>query len=135
MRCLNRNKTPFWFANYSGKTEILDGSGLRTGQYTVKYGAPKRIMGNVSAAKGEAATRQFGDDESYDKVVVLENPNTEIDEYCVLWVGTTPETDESGHLAVDDSGNVLTPHNYIVRRVARGLTSAAIAIGKVNVRA
>lgn len=134
MRCLNRNKAPVWHAQYSGQTEIIDELGHRTGQYRVKYGKPAKIMANVSAAKGESATRQFGNEESYDRVIVLDNPNTVIDENSVLWIGTEPRRDKSGNIAVDEKGDVLTPHNYIVRRVARGLDSASIAIGRVNVR-
>ncbi len=134
MRCLTRNKRPFWYAKYSDRVEIVDEQGRRTGQYRVSYGKPEKVMGNISAAKGESGTRQFGDDESYDKVIVISDPNTAIDENCVLWVETEPKLNQQKELMLDERGNISTPHNYIVRQVARGLGSASIAIGKVNVR-
>jgi hypothetical protein len=70
--------------------------------------------------------RQFGESESYDKVIVLDNPNTPIDEYAILWVDTLP------HLNTD--GTTDTPHDYIVKKVARSLNNVSIAIRKVNVR-
>lgn len=133
MRCLNRNKRPFWYALYSDKNEVVDQSGFRTGQFRVKYGKPVQIRGNISAAKGDASTRQFGDDLSYDKIIVLGDPNVEIDEHCVMWIDRTPNLDAYGELAATESGGYATPHDYIVREVARGLDSVSIAIGRVNV--
>ena len=134
MRCLARNKRPFWYARYSDRVEVVDEQGRRTGQYRVSYSKPVKVMGNISAAKGESGTRQFGDDESYDKVIVVADPNTALDECSVLWVETEPKLNQQKELMLDEHGNILTPHNYIVRQVARGLGSASIAIGKVNVR-
>jgi hypothetical protein len=134
LRCLARNKRPFWYARYADRVEIVDEQGRRTGQYRVSYSKPVKLMGNISAAKGESSTRQFGDDESYDKVIVISDPNTAIDENSVLWVETEPTLNKQKELMLDEHGNILTPHNYIVRQVARGLDSASIAIGKVNVR-
>lgn len=134
MRCLNRNKIALWYAPYIGKNEILDEDGHRTGQYAIEYGAPVRIKANVSAARGAAGTEQFGEDLSYDKVIVCENPRLGIDEYSVLWVDTVPKCDKHGKLVVDESGNELTPYDYIVTRVARSINSVSIAISKVNVR-
>ena len=125
MRCMARNKTAFYYALYTGQTEIVDEYGNATGQYSVTYGNPVKMFGNVSAAQGEMQTRQFGDSETYDKVIVLDDPNTPIDEYSILWVDTPP---------VMDGGSTVTPHDYIVRRVAKSLNSVSIAISKVSVR-
>lgn len=56
-----------------------------------------------------------------------------IDEYTVLWVDTVPTVDEDGVLAVNENGEILTPHDYIVKKVAKSLNSVSIAISKVNV--
>ena len=71
-------------------------------------------------------TRQFGESESYDKVIVLDNPNTPIDEYSTLWVDTLP--------LLNEDGSTETPHDYVVKKVARSLNSVSIAISKVIVR-
>ena len=126
MRCLARNKTAFYYALYEGQTEIIDEYGNATGEYTVRYGNPMRVHGNISAAQGEMQTRQFGDSESYDRVIVFDDPDTLIDEYAVLWVDSPP--------VLKGDGSTDTPHDYIVKRVARSINSVSIAISKVRVR-
>ena len=125
MRGLVRNKTKFYYALYEKRMEITDEYGNKTGQYELIYGKPVEMFGNISAAVGEIQNRQFGESESYDKVIVLDNPNTPINEYSILWVDTPP------HLNVD--GTTDTPHDYVVKKVARSLNSVSIAISKVQV--
>lgn len=126
MRCLQRNKVPFYYALYFGKSPITDDYGNKTGEYEVTYGKPRKISGNVSAARGETVTRQFGEDEAYDRVIVLEDPMCPIDELSVLWIGKKPE--------IDADGRAKTPHDYEVKKVARSINSVSIAVSKVNVR-
>lgn len=126
MRCMVRNRTKFYYALYIDKKELTDEYGNSTGEYEVLHGNPVIASGNISGAMGETQIRQFGESESYDKVIVLDNPNTPIDEYSILWVDTPP------HLNPD--GTTETPHDYIVKRVAKSLNSVAIAISRVDVR-
>ena len=133
MRLMSINKRTFYYALYDTKEPILDEYGNATGQYTVKYHNPKKIAANISAAKGETSTRQFGDSEDYDRVIALEDPNTPINEYAVLWIDSAPKTDKKGVLLTDSDGAILTPWDYVVKKVARGLHSASIAVSKVNV--
>ncbi len=125
MRCLSRNKRAFFYALHEGQTELVDEYGNATGQYDITYSNPKKAYGNISAAQGEMETRQFGESESYDKVIVLDDVNTPIDEYSVLWVDTLPRLNEDK--------TTDTPHDYVVKEVARSLNNVAIAISKVNV--
>lgn len=134
MRCLARNKCTFFYALHNGQTELIDEYGNATGQYKVAYTDPVETKGNISAAQGEMQTRQFGESETYDKVIVLDDPNVPIDEYSILWVDSQPELTVKGQLAIDDRGEVKTPHDYIVKKVARSLNSVSIAISKVTVR-
>lgn len=133
MRCLLRNMRDFHFALYTGKNEIKDEYGNNTGEYEVTYSNLTKCKGNISAAQGEVQSRQFGDSESYDKVIVLDNTNIPIDEYSILWVDTTPLVDIDCRLVLNDDGEVITPHDYIVKKVARSLNSISIAISKVRV--
>jgi hypothetical protein len=121
-----RNKSKFYYASYVGKTEIIDEYGNVTGEYGLSYSKPIQMLGNVSAAQGEIQNRQFGESESYDKVIVLDDRNTPIDEYSILWVDTLPR--------LNKDGTTDTPHDYVVRRVARGLNGVSIAISKVDVK-
>lgn len=125
MRCLLRNMRDFYFALYIGKEELEDEYGNKTGEYNVIYSNPTKCKGNVSAAQGEVQSRQFGDSESYDKVIVLDEVNIPIDEYSILWVDVTP--------LLDENSLPTTPHDYIVKKVARSLNNVSIAISKVQI--
>lgn len=125
MRCLLRNKVKFFYALYEGKEAITDEYGNVTGEYAVKHGNPIEFSANISAAKGETQTRQFGENESYDKVIVLDSDAPSIDEYSILWVDVIPELKEDG--------TTDTPHDYVVKKVAKSLNVTSIAISKVSV--
>lgn len=133
MKCMERNKVDFHYALYVEKQPIKDDYGNVTGEYEVIYGNPISHKANISAAKGETQTRQFGENESYDKVIVFDNEAPPIDEYSVLWVDTTPELNEDGTLIVNEKGQVVTPYDYIVKKVAKSLNGVSIAISKVSV--
>lgn len=45
----------------------------------------------------------------------------------------TPQVDETGALVTNDDGEVITPHDYIVKKVAKSLNSVSVAISKVTV--
>lgn len=125
MRCMNRNKVKFYYALYKSREPILNEQGRKTGQYKVIHGNPIEGHANISAAKGETQARQFGENESYDKVIVMDFITPPIDEYSILWVDTMPE--------LNDAGEVITPHDYVVKKVAKSLNSVSIAISKVTV--
>ena len=125
MRTLARNKIRIYYANYHGKTPLKDEYGNLTGEYAVTYGNPVAVMANVSAARGEATTRQFGEDVSYDRIIILDDPAFPIAETSILWIDTRPE--------IDEDGATETPHDYIVKQVATSLNSVSIAVSKVNV--
>lgn len=122
---MERNKQVFYFSSFTDKVEIVDEYGNRSGEYKVLYDNPTKLSGNISAAMGEMQNRQFGESELYDKVIVLSNPNVSIDEYSILWVDTLP--------TLKEDGSTDTPHDYIVKKIARSLNSVSIAISKVTV--
>ena len=125
MKCMECNKTAFYYALYASRTELTDDYGNKTGEYQINYGNPVKEYGNISAAKGEMQNQQFGESEAYDKVIVLGNPQTSIDEHSILWVDSTP--------IMAQNGSTTTPHDYIVKKVARSLNSVSIAVSKVDV--
>ena len=131
----------FWYALYAGTIEDFRedeyGNPLQVGTHTV-YGNPVRTGGNISPAKGSVVARQFGDDDLYDRVIVTGDRDTPIDEYAVLWIDVEPELDANGALKVNANGDYVTPWDYIVRKVGRGLPnfgSTSIAVSKVTVTA
>ena len=125
MRALHRNKIRIFYATYRDKIPLKDEYGNDTGEYRVLYNHPVSVMANVSAARGEATTRQFGDDESYDRIIVLDDPKFPIAATSILWIDTPPE--------IAEDGSTTTPHDYIVKQVATSLNSVSIAVSKVNV--
>lgn len=133
MRCLNRNKVKFYYALYERREPILNAQGRPSGQHKVIHGNPIKEYANISAAKGETQTRQFGENESYDKVIVKDIGTCPIDEYSILWVDTVPLLNEDGSLMVDEKGAIVTPHDYVVKKVAKSMNAVSIAISKVTV--
>jgi len=133
MRCMQRNKVVFYYALFSERVPIVDEYGNDTGEYDVRHGNPVKSSANISAAKGETQTRQFGENVSYDKVIAMDNDAPPIDEYSILWIDTMPELNADGSLAVDSEGKVKTPHDYIVKKVAKSLNSVSYAVSKVSV--
>ena len=126
MRALHRNKIRIFYANYRDKEPLKDEYGNLTGEYRIAYDNPVVIRANVSAARGEATTRQFGEDEAYDRVIVMDDPNVPIKVSSVFWIDTIPE--------IKADGSTDTPYDYIVKQVAPSLNSVSIAVNKVNVR-
>lgn len=104
---------------------MKDEYGNTSGEYEVIYSNPVKCKGNISSAQGEVQNRQFGDSESYDKVIALSNVDVPIDEHSILWVDTLP--------SLDSNGATETPYDYIVKKVARSLNSVSVAINKVDV--
>lgn len=133
MRTLARNKVSFYYALHEGKQELEDEYGNNLGEYEVLYGNPVKSSANISATRGETQTRQFGESESYDRIIVMDNTAPPIDEYSVLWVDSVPLLDGDGALVRDTRDRVVTPHDYVVKKVARSLNSVSIAIEKVNI--
>lgn len=121
MRTLLRNKRPFYAAKFVKMDEqpIIDGDGFDTGEEKPVYAEPVRLFGNISPSRGETETLQFGESLEYDRVISLEDPNADIDEFSRLWLDRTPEDGA---------------HNYIVKAVARSLNSLSVAIKRVDVR-
>ena len=134
MKTLIRNKSKFYYALFESKIPKVDEYGNNTGEYEVRWGKPLEYSANISAAKGETSTRQFGESENYDRVIVMDNDSPNIDEYTVLWVDTIPKLDWDGSLLLnEDDGTIVTPYDHVVKKVARSINSVSVAISKVDV--
>jgi hypothetical protein len=103
---------------YEGKEPLTDDYGNPTGEYEVLYSEPVPLKINVSAARGEYSTRQFGEMENYEKILVTDDTNLPISETSILWI---------------DSLDTTKPHDYIVKKVAKSLNSVSYAVSKVSV--
>lgn len=133
MKTLKRNKTKFYYALYAGKKRFVDENGNTTGEYIITYTSPIRAYANISPASGETTAQQFGRDIQYDKVAVMDSVVPGIDEYTVLWIDTMPQLSPDGTLAIDSTGKIITPYDYVVKKIAKSLNSISIAVKKVSV--
>ena len=125
MRTLKRNQRKCWYCTDTGdREEIYDEWGNSTGEYIPVYNEAQEMYANISPASGYAQTEQFGNLESYDKVIVTDWMGCPIDENSVLFIDKEPEHDASHGLPLYD---------YTVRRVAKSLNSISIAVQKVDV--
>ena len=139
MRCLERNKRPFWYCLYSGTSTVSDTYGNETGT-EVLYHEPVKMMANISEATGQYNIQQFGGIANYDKVIVTDDMSCPIDEDTVLIVDAPflPTNERSPRNGAPVVGIYELPgtvfvYDYIVIRVSRSLNNIAIAIRKVNV--
>ena len=123
MKVMERNKSPFWYLLYEGKSPILDDDGNETGESKVSYKAAVPMRANVSAASGSAQVEQFGSFVSYDKVIITDKLSCPIDENTVLFIDKEP--------VYADDGTPL--YDYVVKRVAKSLNSISYAVSKVTV--
>lgn len=145
MKCLKRNKQPFYYCTIQldehGEAvtrEIVDEYGNLTGQYIVMYNSPVLAKANISPATGQSNTEQFGNLENYDKVIVIDDLNCPIDESSVLFIDKEPEystvTTYVPTAVTATTETVSVPvYDYTVRRVAESLNSISIAVKKVKV--
>lgn len=123
MRCLEKNKRPFYYCLYLREEDMRDDEGDYTGETRIVYSEPELAKYNISPATGNTSTEQFGNDIQYDKVIVLDDMSCPIDENSVLFVDSEPSYDEGGNPRYD----------YIVKKVAPSINSISIAIAKVKV--
>lgn len=129
MKQLKRNKRKFYYAinDPDAKAEeIIDENGYRTGEYYPIRIDPVEVWGNISIPTGFANIEKFGNIVSYDIVITMEDPNTPINESCVLWVYNNPNN-------TDENGNP-EPWDFMVRRVARSLNSVTLQCAQAKVK-
>lgn len=123
MRTLHRNMRPFYYCLYLDSVDQTDANGNLLPEPRKVYDEPVLMYANISAASGQAQAEQFGNLDSYDKVIVTTDMDCPIDEHTVLFVDKEPEHNLNDDLMYD----------YIVKRVAKSINGIAIAIRKVDV--
>lgn len=143
MRACKRNERPFHYCLYKSKMETEDEWGNPTGDKLVIYEDAVLMNANISAATGQSQTEQYGNIETYDKIIVTADMSCPIDEHTVLFVDKEPEYGDGIIIGYKEPETVLGDlepiiykpplYDYIVKRVAKGLNSISIAIRKVEV--
>ena len=139
-----RNDQKFWYCLLDPTIEhaLIDEYGNETGEIIPHYESAVSMYANISPARGQSQTEQFGNLDNYDKVITTTDMSCPIDEHSVLFVEKDPEyTTVTTHeiVAGTPSDQIVAvtyqqPKNdYIVKRVARSINSISIAIRKVDV--
>lgn len=115
---------------------MTDTDGFEIGT-RVLYGTGQPMLANISAASGYAQTEQFGNLDSYDRVIVTDWLDCPIDENTVLFVDKEPAYREVTIPSETPGGTptvIKEPlYDYVVKRVARSVNNVSIAISKVRV--
>lgn len=124
MRDLLRNQQKFHYALYEGKERVTDALGLKTGEKRIGYSDPVEMKANISPNNGTTYVAAFGLDLQYSNTIVTCDMDCPISETSILWIGIEP---------TDSEGNPVA-HNYIVKRVAKGLNNILYAVDKVELR-
>ena len=122
MRTLERNKKTFHYAVYLGGTEAMDAFGDHTFEGVPSYSKWRTYRANISPARGESTAELFGNDLIYDKIIVTDDLNCEIDENSVLAID----------MAVNEGDDVAT-YDYVVSKKAVSLNYIQYAVTKVKV--
>lgn len=97
MRCLERNKRTFYYATYKDK-EYVEVNGHKTGDVRRLFNEPVKMRASISATTSmTSATRGAFSDVSaygvvlnYDRRIVTENLDCELDETSVLAIYCEP---------------------------------------------
>ena len=84
MKCLERNKTDFEYLPYDGTETDINDDGEHTGEYRHAYGTAVLMRGNISVPSGKTNQTFYGEDVRYTHTLVMDDPNTEIDEYGLI---------------------------------------------------
>jgi len=120
MRGLMRNKRKVIYKNYVGVTYLEDESGHKNGKKEVTYTDPKFMYCTVSTPTGNTVLEMFGTNENYDKVVVVDMPDMDINENSILWI--------------DRAYGENVAYDYIVKKVVRNHNFLTIGVRKVDVK-
>lgn len=123
MRCLERNKQPFYYSVFKGNVDIVDEKGRKTGEKKPNYSTPVMMKANISPATGRSQQEQFGNVKDYDHVFVTDDVNCPIGEETVLFVDVPPSFNKDG----------IPLHDYVVKRVSKSINSISYAIASVKV--
>lgn len=115
MRCLERNKRLFYYAQPSSSlTPILDDDENETGEYTVTFGTKTAMRANISAVTGSVAREWYGIAEKYDRVICFEG-ECPFDETAGLWID---------NLSTDSP-------DYGIRAISESLNSTSVLVKKL----
>ena len=118
MKTLARNKQPIWYSLCTGKAEIIDANGFRTGQYQPTYAEPVKTMMNIRWDDGAVRLEGFGLNDSAKRRLVTDDMSCPIGVGTIIWIGIEPTNGVAHNYVVSGSPQKsLTQIVYIVEEV------------------
>lgn len=132
MRQLLREQRGIWYAKYDGREQLIDENGLMTGEWVVRYGSPKLVIGTVSPRTGNTWGDGFGIGVDCDRTLIVPEVRTDMDETCVLWVDVRPQLEDDGSIALGEDGLPVVPNDYRAVMVAESYNYTSVAMKKVE---
>lgn len=123
MRGMARNERTFWYALFLKTEKTYDQWGNENGTKPV-YGNPIQIRGNISASRGAVMGNLFGLNASYLRTINPMPLDCPIEETSILWIDKVP--------VINEKGDIVTGHDYVVDQVEKSLNHKAYTIRKVN---
>jgi len=108
----------------SGVQEQTDEDGNYTGEREVQYDIPIFVDAIVSEPTGRIVNEMFGEDERYDRVVIMKNSDADgaVQPQTVFFINNLPRP-----------GVFNQKFDHIVRRIAKSHNFTAIALERVAV--
>ncbi len=123
MQTLARNRQTIWYSLLTGKTELVDEYGNKTGQYNLSYSDPVKTSMNIRWDTGAISVEGYGLNSDGQRRMVTCDMSCPITESTILWIGIEPTKDGEA-----------VPNNYIVSGVPeRSLNQIAYIVQEVNV--
>lgn len=135
MRTVKRNKRPVAYAVYDGITELTDGEGNLTGEYSVQYTAPVRTLMNVSGGRGQADIALFGLTQTFARTATTEDLETKWNTEMVFWIETDPFSAVAGEAVAGASRVGVSDgesFDYRVVAVSRTINQVVLALAEVE---
>ena len=115
MRLLERDKKPFWYANYVSRSMLTENNNY-TGERSTTYDSPQMAYGTFSDATGAATPRDFGTYIDYDYVIHMDEGACPFDENAAIWLKHSTDEDP----------------DFRVLRIAELQTYTAVAIRQLR---
>lgn len=125
MRLLERDKKPFWYANYISREMLTEGNQSTdyTGERSTTYGTPAQAYGTFSENTGAATPRDFGTYIDYDYVIHMDSGACPFDEDAAIWLEDPVITGQT---------TTLKDPTYRVLRISELQTYTAVAIRQMR---
>lgn len=134
MRTVRRNQRPIFYANWLGHHVVYDEWQNQVG-YADVFSPPTLLKANVSANKGEASTRLFGEYLQYDRTILFEGMSP-LQETSLLWIPPFDGVANRRPREVPEINGHRIAHNFIVTRIAESLESTnhtVVAVSRIHV--